>query len=400
MEFNLADLWERVVDAVPDHEAMVCADRRLTYARGRRPRQPPRPPPRGPRHRCGRPRGALPLQRHRVPRRHARRVQAARGADQRELPLRRGRAAVPPRRRRRQGRGLPPRVLAHGSQRCARRCRCSPASSWSTTIPRAAIPHDAADYEDALAAASAARDFPPRSADDLYILYTGGTTGMPKGVMWRAEDIFFGAFGGGNLGDAPITQTRADRRLARPPPPRSAGVPVHARHRALDGVRDALFGRHRRGLARPPPRFRTSVAAGRARAGHVPRHRGRCVRPSADRGARPARPAPRRRRAHRGAVGRCGALALGEGRVGRAAARHAAHRRLRRVGDGRPGAERVGRRRPHRDRAPVPGERRDDGARRRPPPRAARRDRQAGTPGPRPARVLPAIPRSRPPPSR
>ncbi len=32
MEFNLADLWERVVDAVPDDEAMVCGDRRLTYA--------------------------------------------------------------------------------------------------------------------------------------------------------------------------------------------------------------------------------------------------------------------------------------------------------------------------------------------------------------------------------
>ena len=32
MEFNLADLWERVADAVPDQEAMVCGDRRLTYA--------------------------------------------------------------------------------------------------------------------------------------------------------------------------------------------------------------------------------------------------------------------------------------------------------------------------------------------------------------------------------
>jgi acyl-CoA synthetase (AMP-forming)/AMP-acid ligase II len=66
-------------------------------------------------------------------------------------------------------------------------------------------PTRATEYEAALAAASPARDFAPRSADDLYILYTGGTTGMPKGVMWRAEDIFFGAFGGGNLGDAPIT---------------------------------------------------------------------------------------------------------------------------------------------------------------------------------------------------
>ena len=32
MEFNLADLWERVVDAAPDAEAMVCGDRRLTFA--------------------------------------------------------------------------------------------------------------------------------------------------------------------------------------------------------------------------------------------------------------------------------------------------------------------------------------------------------------------------------
>ncbi|HZT68021.1 MAG TPA: acyl-CoA synthetase [Acidimicrobiales bacterium] len=29
-----------------------------------------------------------------------------------------------------------------------------------------------------------------RTGDDLYLLYTGGTTGMPKGVMWRQEDLF------------------------------------------------------------------------------------------------------------------------------------------------------------------------------------------------------------------
>ncbi len=49
------------------------------------------------------------------------------------------------------------------------------------------------DYEAALAAASTERDFSERSGDDLYVLYTGGTTGMPKGVMWRQEDIFFAA---------------------------------------------------------------------------------------------------------------------------------------------------------------------------------------------------------------
>ena len=53
-----------------------------------------------------------------------------------------------------------------------------------------------ADYEEALAAASPRRDFAPRSPDDRYILYTGGTTGMPKGVIWRQEDVFF-ALGGG-----------------------------------------------------------------------------------------------------------------------------------------------------------------------------------------------------------
>ena len=42
----------------------------------------------------------------------------------------------------------------------------------------------------ALAAASPERDFGPRSADDVYIIYTGGTTGYPKGVMWRHEDIW------------------------------------------------------------------------------------------------------------------------------------------------------------------------------------------------------------------
>ena len=59
-------------------------------------------------------------------------------------------------------------------------------------------------YEDALSAASPGRGFAPRSADDLYILYTGGTTGMPKGVLWRAEDIFFAALGGGGYGQPPI----------------------------------------------------------------------------------------------------------------------------------------------------------------------------------------------------
>jgi len=54
----------------------------------------------------------------------------------------------------------------------------------------------AVDYEEALASASAATPAVRPSPDDLYILYTGGTTGMPKGVLWRSADIFVAAMGG------------------------------------------------------------------------------------------------------------------------------------------------------------------------------------------------------------
>jgi len=54
----------------------------------------------------------------------------------------------------------------------------------------------ALDYEEALAAAPAHRPDTEWSPDDLYVIYTGGTTGMPKGVLWRQADIFVTALGG------------------------------------------------------------------------------------------------------------------------------------------------------------------------------------------------------------
>ena len=51
-------------------------------------------------------------------------------------------------------------------------------------------------FGDALEGQSAERNFGPRSGDDLHVIYTGGTTGFPKGVMWRQED-FWRVLGGG-----------------------------------------------------------------------------------------------------------------------------------------------------------------------------------------------------------
>ena len=54
----------------------------------------------------------------------------------------------------------------------------------------------AVSWEDAIAGASPERPVLPRTDDDHYVIYTGGTTGMPKGVVWRHEDVFY-ALGGG-----------------------------------------------------------------------------------------------------------------------------------------------------------------------------------------------------------
>ena len=106
-----------------------------------------------------------------------------------------------------------------------------------------------------------ARDFGRALADDLYILYTGGTTGMPKGVMWRHEDVFFGAMGGGGGGGDADHDARGDRRaLPRAPHPVRPRVPVHARHRGLDGVQRPVH-------AAAPSSSRPSVTSTRSRSG-------------------------------------------------------------------------------------------------------------------------------------
>ena len=76
----------------------------------------------------------------------------------------------------------------------------APRLRWSLAVGQ--------EYEGALAASSPARDFSARSGDDHYVLYTGGTTGMPKGVLWRHEDAFFACMGGGDTTRPEITSVR------------------------------------------------------------------------------------------------------------------------------------------------------------------------------------------------
>jgi 3-oxocholest-4-en-26-oate---CoA ligase len=69
------------------------------------------------------------------------------------------------------------------------------------------------DLEEMVQAGSPVRDFEARAADDRYILYTGGTTGLPRGVVWRQEDIFFATLGAGNPGGPPVSRPEEIARI-------------------------------------------------------------------------------------------------------------------------------------------------------------------------------------------
>jgi 3-oxocholest-4-en-26-oate---CoA ligase len=68
----------------------------------------------------------------------------------------------------------------------------------------------AVDYETILATPEPADGMPTPSGDDLYVLYTGGTTGMPKGVLWRQHDIFLSSMGGRPWGADQFTASYAE----------------------------------------------------------------------------------------------------------------------------------------------------------------------------------------------
>ena len=129
----------------------------------------------------------------------------------------------------------------------------SPSSAiWSSSTTRAAPTSPGSGRcptTKRSAAASPARDFEPRSPDDLFIIYTGGTTGMPKGVMWRQEDIFFTAMGGGNPMGEPIEkpeQLGENAAQARPAARAVRGAAADPRRRAARRVHRHVLGRQGR----------------------------------------------------------------------------------------------------------------------------------------------------------
>lgn len=77
----------------------------------------------------------------------------------------------------------------------------------------------AVDYDSIVAEGTAEAPPVEPSPDDLYVLYTGGTTGMPKGVLWRQHDIFMTSFGGRSLYTGELTTSYDDiaKRCAENP---------------------------------------------------------------------------------------------------------------------------------------------------------------------------------------
>jgi acyl-CoA synthetase (AMP-forming)/AMP-acid ligase II len=203
MEFNIADLFESVVDAVPTRTAVVCGDRRLTFAELDE--------------RATRAANALLSQGVR-PGDHVG-LYLYNGTEYLELMLAAFKIrAVPININYRYVEEelafllsnanvvavayeaeLAPRVMAVRDRiESLRTCIVVGAGREGPKSDRAF------SYDAFLAAASPERRFDKRSGSDLYIIYTGGTTGMPRGVMWRHEDVFFAGLQGGNPGGPPI----------------------------------------------------------------------------------------------------------------------------------------------------------------------------------------------------
>ena len=217
MHFNIADLFESIVDRVPERTALVCGDQRRTYAeleeRGNRLAHALAA-------RGVAPGGHVALYMTNC----AEYVEAMIACFKiRAVPINVNFRYVEDELRYLlddsesvavlHTRELAPRVAAVRG-RCPRLRAVIAVEDGSGADPAGAEP-----YEALLAEGSPARDFAERSPRDLYIVYTGGTTGMPKGVMWEHEDWFFAGMMGGNpMGPQPERPEDVAARAAEKQP--------------------------------------------------------------------------------------------------------------------------------------------------------------------------------------
>lgn len=211
--FNLADAWEFAAASVPDREAIVCGDRRLTYA-------------------------ALDDAANRVAAHLAERgigvgdtvaIFAPNCTEWLETLIGAWKVrALPFNANHRYSsaelgellddagavglvfdRSLGPVVAGLGPERLGRlRTALAVRAPGQLVDESLDLPAGTEDYDVATARnAGAKAPVVERSGDDHYLLYTGGTTGKPKGVLWRHEDAFFACFGGGDpMRNSPVTR--------------------------------------------------------------------------------------------------------------------------------------------------------------------------------------------------
>ncbi|WP_198344125.1 acyl-CoA synthetase [Mycobacterium dioxanotrophicus] len=102
------------------------------------------------------------------------------------------------------------------------------------------------EFYSAIADQSPERDFGPRSEDDIYLLYTGGTTGFPKGVMWRHEDIYRVLFGGTDFatGEPIADEYDLSKQAAANPPMIRLPIPPMIHGATQSATWMALFTGH------------------------------------------------------------------------------------------------------------------------------------------------------------
>ena len=198
--YNLADLFEIVADAVPDREAVVQGERRLTFAQidGRATRLAHHLQSQG-----VKPGDRVGVYLYNCPEY----IEAALAAWKlRAIPVNINYRYVEDELRYLLN-DAEPAALVLDAEFVAQANAVAPSlpSLCSVVVVGDAPGTGWTEYEAAIAGASAERDFAERSGDDLYVIYTGGTTGMPKGVMWRHEDVFFAGLQGGNPGAPDIT---------------------------------------------------------------------------------------------------------------------------------------------------------------------------------------------------